>query len=113
MFASKGFWLVAVLEVVVIRGGTGLLDAVGGRDYIIAWVAGVVGVHFVAFGRLFWPGFYWLGAALVAAGIAGTVVGLAGGGGAGIQVTAGLMAAVSLFAAGGWTVVTTRAGAQA
>jgi hypothetical protein len=34
-------------------------------------------------------GFYWLGTAFIAAGIAGTAVGLAGGGLGGIEVTTG------------------------
>lgn len=39
-------------------------------------VATVVGVHFLAFGRPFWIGFYWVGTALIAAGIAEGMVGL-------------------------------------
>ena len=61
-------------------GGAAILGATGRRDYVIAWFAIVVGIHFLAFGRLFFSGFYWLGTALIAAGIAGTIVGLAGGG---------------------------------
>jgi hypothetical protein len=66
-------------------------------------------VRFLAFGRLFFEGFYWLWAALMVAGIAGTVVGLAGGGLAGIEATTGLIAVASLFAAGGSTVARARA----
>ena len=54
-------------------------------------------------------GFYWLGTALIAAGIAGTIVGLAGGGLGGIEATTGLIAAASLFAAGGSTLISARA----
>lgn len=103
MFSSPAFWLVVALEVVAIRGGTALLGVTGNRDYAIAWVAIVVGMHFLAFGRLFWAGAYRLGAALIAAGMAGAMVGFAGGGVGGIKATSGLLAAASLYVAGGWT----------
>ena len=109
IFSSRDFWVVAAAEVVAIRGGTWLIVAAGHPDYVIVWVATVVGAHFLAFGRLFWAGFYWLGTALIAAGMAGAIVGWAGGGSDGIKATAGLMAAASLFAACGSSVVTARA----
>ena len=56
-----------------------LVGVIGHREYIIAWVAAVVGVHVLGFGRHFGVGFYWLGAALIAAGIVGAMVGLVGG----------------------------------
>jgi hypothetical protein len=105
MFGSRGYRLVVILEVAAIIGGNALLGASGHPDYIIAWVAAVVGIHFVAFGRLFWSGFYWLGAALISAGIAGALVGLAGGGSGAVEATSGLAAAVSLFSAGGSTII--------
>lgn len=104
-FLSRAFWLVTALEVVAIRGGTGLLGATGHAEYAVAWVAAAVGMHFLAFGRLFWAGFYWVGAALIAAGTAGAMVGVAGGGSDGITATTGLMAAASLFLASGWSVL--------
>ena len=101
MFSSPSYRRIVVLEVVALFGGAVLLGAIGRHEYAIAWFAVVVGIHFLAFGRFFSTGFYWLGTALVVAGIAGTAVGLAGGGLAGIEVATGLIAAASLFAAGG------------
>lgn len=111
-------WLVAIASITVTivsgsgreriateRGGTGLLGATGHAEYAVAWVAAAVGMHFLAFGRLFWAGFYWVGAALIAAGMAGAMVGVAGGGSDGITATTGLMAAASLFLASGWSVL--------
>jgi len=46
-----------------------------------------------------------LGAALLVGGLAGTLVGLSGGGPRGVEVTSGLIAAVSLLTAGGWKVL--------
>ena len=93
--------------------GNLLLGAIGHGEYIIAWVATVVGVHFLAFGRQFWIGFYGVGAALIAAGMAGTIVGLLGGSAGAIKATAGLISAASLFVASGWTIAKARDRAHA
>jgi hypothetical protein len=107
LFSSPAYRLVVALEVIALFGGGALLGATGHSEYTIAWFAGVVGVHFLAFGRLFWAGFYWLGAALLSAGVAGFAVGLAGGGPASVRAVSGLTAAASLFTAGGWPIATT------
>jgi len=113
IFSSAGFLVVNAVQVVAFAGGARLLAATGHPEYLIAWVATVVGVHFLAFGRLFLTGFYWLGAALITARFAGVLVGVAGGGPAGIKVTSGLMAAASLFAAGGWSIAWMRSRSHA
>ncbi|MEO7555335.1 MAG: hypothetical protein ABIV94_01860 [Acidimicrobiales bacterium] len=113
MFSSRAFWVVAALEVVAIRGGTWAVAAAGHPEYLIVWVATVVGAHFLAFGRLFWPGFYWSGAALLAAGLAGLAVGLVGAAASDIEVTTGLMAGASLLGAGAAGAVTTQKGLAA
>jgi hypothetical protein len=105
MFSSPRYLLVVALEILAIGGGNALLGSTGLSEYVAAWVATVIGLHFVAFGRLFWLGFYVLGAALIAAGAAGATVGLADGGPDAISATSGLIAAASLFVAGGWTVI--------
>lgn len=103
MFAARGYRLVVVGEVVAIAVGAAILSATGHSGYVCAWVAAVVGVHFLAFGHLFDPFFGWLGAALIIAALAGTAIGVAAGGGTdGVEATTGLIAATSLFAAAGW-----------
>ncbi len=109
MFSSPSYRRIVVSEVLALFGGAALLGATGHDEYVIAWFATVVGTHFLVFGKLFFAGFYWLGLALIVAGIAGTIVGLAGGGFGGIEMTAGLIAAASLFAAGGSTIARARA----
>jgi hypothetical protein len=109
LFSSPAYGLVVALEVVALFGGATLLRAAGHSEYVSAWFATVVGAHFLAFGRLFSARFYWLGTAVIAAGIAGAIVGFAGGGLAGIEAVSGLITAASLFVAGGWTVVKERA----
>ncbi len=103
MFASRGYRLVVVGEVVAIAVGAAILSATGHSGYVCAWVAAVVGVHFLAFAHLFDPFFGWLGGALIIASVAGTAVGVAAGGGTDrVEATTGLIAAASLFAAAGW-----------
>ncbi|MBA3742550.1 hypothetical protein [Sporichthya sp.] len=105
LFSSRAYRVVVALEVTGLVGGAMLLGAAGHSEYVVAWYATAVGVHFLAFGRLFDAVFYRLGAALIAAGLAGAAVGLAGGGAGDIKATSGLLAAVSLFAAGGVTLL--------
>jgi hypothetical protein len=105
-FSARSYLVVVGIEILAIGAGNAILTATGLSDYVIAWTAVVVGMHFLAFGRLFFPGYYWLGAALIGSGIVGAVVGLSGGGLAATEVASGLMAAVSLFVAGGFTVLT-------
>lgn len=105
MFSSLGYRVTVVAEVVALIGGNVVLNATGHPRYIIVWVALVVGAHFLAFARLFWAGFYWIGAALLAAAASGALVGVAGGGAHRILAVSGLIAAGSLFVAGASTVL--------
>lgn len=104
VFTSRGYLVVVGLEFVAILVGARVLAATEHGDYISAWIATVVGVHFLAFGRMLFRGFYWLGSALIGAGAAGALAGFAGGGRSGITATCGLLAAASLFAGAGWAV---------
>ncbi len=101
MFTSRAYRLVAIAEVVALLGGAALLNAVGHAVYVPAWFAAVVGVHFVVFGRLFHPSFYWLGVVILLGGITGAGVGLAGSGKNGIEATSGLIVATTLLVGGG------------
>ena len=100
MFASSTYWWVVALEVAALIGGNAALGVTGHGGYVAAWVAFVVGAHFMAFGRFFHGGFYRLGTAILLGALAGTAVGLTGGGADGIEATTGLIAATSLLAAG-------------
>ncbi|MBV9607272.1 MAG: hypothetical protein JO027_19305 [Solirubrobacterales bacterium] len=100
MFASRAYRVITGVEVVALFGGAAVLGATGNSAYTPAWFAAVVGAHFVAFGRFFAPFFGVLGLLLLAGGVAGTVVGLAGGGRDGITAVAALVAAAGLLAAG-------------
>ena len=56
MFSSPSYRCIAIAEVVALIGGAALLGATGHHEYVIAWFVAVVGVHFLAFGRLFFAG---------------------------------------------------------
>ena len=99
MFSSRPYRLVVVGEVVAIVVGAIVLGRTGEHQYIPAWVAVVVGVHFLGFGRFFWAGFYVLGGALLAAGVIGSIVGLSSHSSGSVAATTGIIAAVTLFAA--------------
>lgn len=100
MFSSRRYLLLVLGELAVIIAGTVMLGSTGYSPYIPAWVAIVVGVHFLGFGRFFWRGFYLLGGAIVTAGVVGAIVGAAGGSASWIVATTGILAAVSLFTSG-------------
>jgi hypothetical protein len=98
VFSTRRYRLVLLGELAAIIAGTFVLARLGWSPFIPPWVAFVVGMHFLGFGRFFWGGFYLLGGALVGAGVVGTIVGLAGAGRDGVVVTTGVLAAASLFA---------------
>jgi hypothetical protein len=98
MFTSRRYRLVVAAEAVAIAAGLAGLAVAGAREYIAAWVAIVVGAHFLAFGRFISAFYYPLGAIVTAGGIAGIMVGVAGGSASAVAATAGLTAAASLLA---------------
>lgn len=97
MFASRGYRLVVAVEAAALIAGYLILGAVHQDAYQIAWFALVVGVHFIVFGRLFEFRFYFVGAALLVAALAGTIVGLAGGSIALVQAVTGFACGLTLF----------------
>lgn len=105
MFRSRGYVLWVVAEVVALVVGNAILGATGHGEYVAAWTALVVGVHFLGFGRLFVATFYWVGAAFVGAAVVGTAFGVADGTRPAVEASTGLIAAATLFAAGGWGLV--------
>lgn len=105
MFASRGYRLVVAAEAVALIGGGLALTALHQTEYQICWVSLVVGVHFLGFGKLFAARYYTIGGALILAALAGTIIGLAGGGVALVQVVTGFISALVLLAAPAVTLV--------
>lgn len=102
MFRSRGYLVWVAVELIAIVAGNGILAATGQGGFVAAWTAAVVGVHFLGFGRMFTAMFYWLGAAFLSAAAVGAVAGAAIGTRQAVETSTGLIAAASLFAAGGW-----------
>ncbi len=104
---SPSYRGVVAAEAIAIVGGDAALAASGHLEYVAAWVAGVVGIHFLAFGRLISTFYYPVGIAVTIAGIAGAAVGASGGGRGGIEATSGLIAAITLLAGSGYRAFST------
>lgn len=102
MFGSRGYLVWVAAELVALVVGNVVLGAAGHGEYVAAWTALVVGAHFIGFGRLFTPMFYLVGAAFIAAAVVGAAAGAAAGTRQAVEASTGLIAAASLFAAGGW-----------
>ena len=105
MFASRGYRLVVAAEVIALIAGGLLLTAVHETEYQICWISLVVGVHFLGFGKLFVARYYYIGGALILAALAGTIIGLAGGGVTLVQAVTGFMSALVLLVAPAVTLV--------
>lgn len=101
MFRSRGYVVWVAAEVIAIVVGNAVLGATGHGKYVAPWTAFIVGVHFIGFGRLFTAMFYWVGVAFIAAAIVGVAVGAAGGTREAVEASTGLIAAATLFVAGG------------
>ena len=99
MFRSPQYRLVVAAEAGAIAAGLVGLAVAGASEYIAAWVAIVVGMHFLAFGRFISAFYYPVGAIVTAGGIAGIAVGVAGASAGAIGATAGLTAAACLLSA--------------
>lgn len=84
------------VEALAIIAGVTLLAALGLPGYIPALIAAVVGVHFLGFVP-WWHGFAWLGLALIAAGILGGILGVAGLADDAIAAAVGICCAAALF----------------
>lgn len=99
IFSSWSYRILVILKVAAVVVGSIVLSRTGHTQYISPLVAFVVGVHFLGFGQFFWRGYYVLSVAVIAAAVAGTIVGLTGQSSGAITATTGIIAAISLFAA--------------
>ena len=107
LFSDTRYRIIVVAEVVAIAAGGIVLNATGNPQYVCPWVAPVVGIHFLVFGRIFWAGFALLGAVLVGAAVLGTALGLVTGDGGIVIATTALITAAAMFASGGRTLIST------
>jgi hypothetical protein len=108
LFSSRAYLIIVGLMVVGFVAGSVVLSLLGLPQYRVAWIAAMVGGHFVAFARVFWTGFYRLGFALLLAAVVGTVAGIVTGDDLVIIAATGILAACSLFVAGALTLLRSR-----
>ncbi|MBN9109625.1 MAG: hypothetical protein J0I34_12655 [Pseudonocardia sp.] len=97
---TRGYWIVVAIEVVALFGGLMLINGVFGHgEFGVAWVAVVVGLHFVGLGVVWHaPSLHVLGGVLTGLGILGAVLGLATGSAAWIAGVAGVGSGAALLA---------------
>ncbi len=102
---SHAFWVVVAVEVVAIAVGIPALTLSGHGKYVAPWVAAVVGLHFLAFGRLIGRFWYPVGAVLLAGAAAGAAVGATGAGVGAVEAISGLIASATLLTASGYRAI--------
>ncbi|GIL30791.1 hypothetical protein [Actinocatenispora comari] len=104
-FGYRRFWVIVAIEAVALFAGLYVINGVLGHSEVaVAWVAVVVGVHFVGLGRAFrLTRFHVLGAAMTALGVAGFVLGAFGAGAPVIGLVSGVLSGVALFATAGYS----------
>ncbi len=97
--ALRVYWTCVILEVVALALGTRFLADQDRPEYGVAWVAVVVGFHFLPFAWAFrTPSFLPLGLVLMALGVAGAALGPAGAGATAIAWCAGIGSGFVLLA---------------
>jgi hypothetical protein len=97
MVGTRSYWALVAGEFAAIAAGAAILAATDHARYVAALVAVVVGIHFLAFGHLFWSGFFVVGAVLLVGAAASVGLGLGGAGNGAVIGAATLVAAADLF----------------
>jgi len=99
-FVDQRYWRIVGLEGIALFGGLVVINAVLGQPKVaVAWIAVVVGVHFVGLARLWGMDLYLvLGAVMAVLGLAGFVLAAAGASAGTIGLVSGVLSGVALFA---------------
>lgn len=96
------YWIIVIIEVILLVGGSRLITSWGYPELGVAWVAVVVGTHFFALARIFrLVRFHLLGASVTLLGVAGFVLRPLGALDA-IAVVSGIASGLVLLAFGLW-----------
>jgi hypothetical protein len=96
---DRRYWAVVAVEVVALLVGLVIFNRVLDADrFTVAWIAVVVGVHFFGLGPI-WRDttLYLVGAVLALLGLAGFLIGAAGGSAPAIALVSGVGSGAALF----------------
>lgn len=106
-FFGLRYWLLVAGEVVAIAAGLAVLNGPLDASYAgVAWVALVVGVHFLPMGRMFGVGLFRpLGLALAACGAVGLVLAASGAGEPAVAAVGGVLPGALLLGFSWWAAV--------
>ena len=98
---GRGYWFVVLGEVVLLFGGVLVINRVLHHpEASVAWVAVVVGVHFVVLGRIWRESlFTLLGVVMTVLGVVGVVLAVTTSSAVAVAAVAGLGSGLALFAA--------------
>jgi hypothetical protein len=101
---GTGYWLVVAAELVSIAVGVRVLGGpLDTPDARVAWVAFVVGVHFVALAVVWAESvFHWLGGSMAACGVLGLTLAFAGAPHAAVESIGGVLPGALLLAFAVW-----------
>jgi hypothetical protein len=104
---GRGYWLVVAGEVIAIMAGVRLLSGpMDTPDAGVAWVATVVGLHFVALAVVWTRRFFHvLGAVIALCGVIGLALALAGSPTAAVATVGGILPGALLLAFAMWGVL--------
>ena len=100
---GRGYWVVVGVEVLALVVGLVVINGVlGVPRFAVAWVALVVGVHFVVLATVWrMPMFRVLGLVMTGCGLLGFVLGAATSSVAAVQLVSGVCSGAALFVAAG------------
>jgi hypothetical protein len=96
---NRRYWAVVAVEVMALFAGLVIIKRVLDADrFTVAWITVVVGVHFFGLGPI-WRDrtLYLVGAVLALLGLAGFLIGVAGGSAAAIALVSGVGSGAALF----------------
>lgn len=98
---GRGYWFVVLGEVVLLFAGVLLINRVLDHpEAAVAWVAVVVGVHFIVLARIWREALFTaLGAVMTALGVIGIVLAITTDSAVAVAAVAGLGSGLALFAA--------------
>lgn len=104
---GRAYWIIVLIEAVLLFAGTRLLASLGHSELGVAWVAVVVGTHFYALGRVFGlDRFHVLATVVTLCGIGGFIAFFAAAP-AFIPVISGVISGFVLLAFAMWALIPT------